>query len=84
KGKEVPQLCLRGEFVSVTRPVGELKGFELVELNPKESKIITFTLSHAELGFYDNNGKYIVEPGTFSVFVGGSSDATLTSKFELK
>ncbi|MCL8007548.1 beta-glucosidase BglX [Gelidibacter japonicus] len=84
KGKEVAQLYLRDEFASVTRPVRELKGFELVELNPKESKIITFTLSHAELGFYDNNGKYIVEPGTFSVFVGGSSDATLTSKFELK
>lgn len=84
KGKEVAQLYLRDEFASVTRPVRELKGFELVELDPKESKIITFTLSHAELGFYDNNGKYIVEPGTFSVFVGGSSDATLTSKFELK
>lgn len=84
KGKEVAQLYLRDEFASVTRPVRELKGFELVELNPKESKIITFTLSHAELGFYGNNGKFIVEPGTFSVFVGGSSDATLTSKFELK
>ncbi|MBA6152503.1 beta-glucosidase BglX [Gelidibacter maritimus] len=84
KGKEVAQLYLRDEFASVTRPVRELKGFELVELNPKESKIIEFTLTHAELGFYDNNGKYIVEPGTFSVFVGGSSDATLTSKFDLK
>ncbi|RXJ51439.1 beta-glucosidase BglX [Gelidibacter gilvus] len=84
KGKEVAQLYLRDEFASVTRPVRELKGFEMVELNPKESKIIKFTLSQAELGFYDNNGKFIVEPGSFSVFVGGSSDATLTSKFELK
>ncbi|WP_027125233.1 beta-glucosidase BglX [Gelidibacter mesophilus] len=84
KGKEVAQLYLRDEFASVTRPVRELKGFELVELNPKESKIIKFKLSKAELGFYDNNGKFIVEPGSFGVFVGGSSSATLTSKFELK
>src|SRR5690606_27129603 len=37
KGKEVAQLYLRDEFASVTRPVRELKGFELVELEPKES-----------------------------------------------
>ncbi|MEO5788753.1 beta-glucosidase BglX [Gelidibacter sp.] len=83
KGKEVVQLYLRDEFASVTRPVKELKGFEMVELNPKESKIVTFKLSEAELGFYDNDGKFNVEPGTFSVFVGGSSDATLTAQFEI-
>ena len=84
KGKEVAQLYLRDELASVTRPVRELKGFELVELNPKESKTITFTLTDAELGFYDNNGKFIVEPGTFSVFVGGDSDATLNTQFEVE
>lgn len=84
KGKEVAQLYLRDEFASVTRPVRELKGFEMVELNPKASKIVKFTLTPAELGFYDNDGKFLVEPGTFTVFVGGSSDATLTSNFELK
>lgn len=84
KGKEVAQLYLRDEFASVTRPVRELKGFELVELNPNESKTLTFTLTQAELGFYDNDGKFIVEPGTFSVFVGGSSDATLTAQFEIQ
>jgi len=83
-GKEVAQLYLRDEFASVTRPVRELKGFELVELKPNETKTLKFTLSEAELGFYDNNGKFVVEPGAFTVFVGGSSEATLTSKFELK
>ncbi|TDU40305.1 beta-glucosidase [Gelidibacter sediminis] len=83
KGKEVAQLYLRDEFASVTRPVRELKGFELVSLNPKESKTLKFVLTKSELGFYDNDGKYIVEPGTFSVFVGGSSEATLSAQFEL-
>ena len=84
KGKEVAQLYLRDEYASVTRPVRELKGFEIAELNPNESKTITFVLTKAELGFYDNSGEFIVEPGNFKVFVGGSSTATLEAKFELK
>lgn len=84
KGKEVAQLYLRDEYASVTRPVRELKGFELVELNPGESKTLNFVLTRAELGFYSNEGKFIVEPGDFKVFVGGSSTATLEAKFELK
>lgn len=84
KGKEVAQLYLRDEFASVTRPVRELKGFELVELNPKESKTIKFLLTSDELGFYDNKGEFIIEPGAFTVFVGGDSNASLESKFELK
>lgn len=83
-GKEVAQLYLRDEFASVTRPVRELKGFELVELQPGETKTLTFTLREKELGFYDNQGKFNVEPGMFSVFVGGDSTATLTTEFEIQ
>ncbi|MCK7590665.1 beta-glucosidase BglX [Subsaxibacter sp. CAU 1640] len=84
KGKEVAQLYLRDEFASITRPVRELKGFELVELNPNETKNITLMLTDKELGFYDNDGKFVVEPGDFTVFVGGDSTASLTSQFTLK
>jgi len=83
KGKEVVQLYIRDLFASVTRPVKELKGFELVELKPGESKVVDFTLDKRDLGFYDNTGKYIVEPGDFKVFVGGSSVTSLESDFEL-
>ncbi len=83
KGKEVAQLYVRDEVASVTRPVRELKGFVLVELNPNETKNVTFKLTEEELGFYSNQGVFMVEPGDFSVFVGGDSNATLTSKFEL-
>jgi len=67
----------------VTRPVRELKGFELVSLEANESKKIEFTLSEKELGFYDNEGNFIVEPGDFSIFVGGDSNTTLQSKITL-
>ncbi|AXP79807.1 Periplasmic beta-glucosidase precursor [Mariniflexile rhizosphaerae] len=82
-GKEVVQLYIRDLFASVTRPVKELKGFELVELKAGETKTIHFTLNKETLGFYDNDGTYIVEPGDFKVFVGGSSITTLEADFNL-
>lgn len=82
-GKEVVQLYIRDLIASVTRPVKELKGFELVALAPKEIKTIEFTLTAAELGFYNNQGKFIVEPGEFKIFVGGSSKTVLETNIDL-
>ncbi|RZK11692.1 MAG: hypothetical protein EOO46_05875, partial [Flavobacterium sp.] len=45
---------------------------------------ITFNLTDAELGFYNNNGDYVVEPGKFKIFVGTSSNEVLESEFELR
>ncbi|TRX21578.1 beta-glucosidase BglX [Flavobacterium franklandianum] len=83
-GKEVVQLYIHDEFGSLARPVKELKGFELIELKKGETKTVTLTLTEKELGFYDNDGNYLVEPGTFKIMVGGSSDKGLESGFELK
>ena len=82
-GKEVVQLYLRDHYASVTRPVRELKGFDLVNLEPSESKQITFTLTEKELGFYNNEGDFVLEPGDFSIFVGGDSNAKLETKITL-
>ncbi|EDP97834.1 periplasmic beta-glucosidase precursor [Kordia algicida OT-1] len=83
-GKEVVQLYIRDLFGSVTRPVRELKGFELVHFKKGETKTIEFTLTNKELGFFNNQGKYIVEAGDFEVFVGGSSNTILKDTFTLK
>lgn len=83
KGKEVVQLYIRDVFASVTRPVKELKGFELVELEPNQSLTVRFTLTDQELGFYNNAGDFVVEPGAFKVFVGGSSNTALEAAFDL-
>ncbi|MDC1355268.1 beta-glucosidase BglX [Flavobacteriaceae bacterium] len=82
-GKEVVQLYIKDHYASVTRPVRELKGFELISLEPNESKKIEFTLLEKELGFYNNEGNFILEPGDFSIFVGGDSNTTLQSKITL-
>ncbi len=83
-GKEVVQLYIRDLVASSIRPVKELKGFELIELEVGETKTVNFTLNKDTLGFYDNNGNFLVEPGDFQVLIGGSSDKTLTKNFELK
>ena len=82
-GKEVVQLYIRDHFASITRPVKELKGFEMISLEPGASQEVSFTLSKDHLGFFDNQGSYLVEPGEFTVFVGGSSDKTQEVNFEL-
>lgn len=83
-GEEVTQLYIHDKVASVARPIQELKGFEKYNLEPQESKTITFTLTNDELGFYDNQGKFIVEPGIFDVMVGTSSISGLNGSFELK
>ena len=81
-GEEITQLYIRDISASITRPIKELKGFEKNMLQPAESKIITFTLTDKELGFYDNEGNYHVEDGMFDIMVGGSSEKVLKATAE--
>ncbi len=84
KGKEVVQMYIRDHFASVTRPVRELKDFELVEIEPGESKLITFELTPETLQFYSVNKKWESEPGTFSLFIGTNSATTRRADFKLE
>ena len=81
-GKEVAQLYIRDLVASSTRPVKELKGFEMVELQPNESKEVTFTINEKTLEFYTANSKWETEPGDFKVFIGGSSMTILEGGFQ--
>lgn len=83
-GEEVVQLYIRDRVASVSRPVRELKGFEKISLEPEQSETVSFTLGAAELGFYNTLGEYVVEPGDFDVYVGGSSATELGSEFTLQ
>lgn len=73
-GKETVQLYVRDDKASVIRPEKELKGFDKVELAPGETKNAHFCISAGDLSFYDDRqGRWIAEPGTFSLLVGSSS-----------
>ncbi len=82
KGKEVVQMYIRDIFASVTRPVKELKGFESIELEPNQSKKVSFTINAETIQFYTAQSKWEAEEGDFKVFIGGSSDKTLEGGFK--
>lgn len=84
-GDEVVQLYLRDNTASVVRPFRELKGFRKVRLSPGERRTITFELTPDELALYNRNLERVVEPGTFTVMVGRSSeDLPLQGQFDVR
>ncbi len=74
-GSEVAQLYTHQVRSSVIQPVKSLRSFERVSLQAGESKHVQLTLPAAQLAFYDVKSKgFTVEPGTFNVLVGSSSE----------
>ena len=82
-GQEVVQLYIRQPLASRSRPLRELKGFAKVALKAGETRRVDFRVPARELGFHDDAGRYLVEPGTIEVFLGGSSLAQAKTVFEL-
>ncbi|ALW84988.1 glycosyl hydrolase [Hymenobacter sedentarius] len=82
-GEEVAQLYLRDLVGSISRPVKELKGFQKVMLKKGESKTLTFRLAPDDFKFYNNDLKFVAEPGDFKVFVGGNSRDVQEASFKL-
>lgn len=82
-GDEVVQLYLRDDVASATRPVRELRGFRRVHLLPGQQLKVVFELEPDDLSFCGRDLRPVVEPGTFTVFVGGSSAASLQARFEV-
>jgi beta-glucosidase len=80
-GDDVVQLYLHDPVASISQPVRRLRGFERVSLQPGESRKVTFTLDKSDFGFYDNRGRFVVEPGEIDVYAGDSSQATMESTF---
>jgi beta-glucosidase len=83
-GKEVVQLYIRDFIGSLTRPVKELKGFEMVDLKAGEQKTVSFTIDEKTIAFYTANGKWEAEAGDFKVFIGTNSAETLESNFKFE
>jgi len=82
-GDEVVQLYLRDDAASVTRPLRMLSGFRRVTLAPAESRTLTFTLAPEQLALYDLTMRHVIEPGTFTLWAGGSSAAPLSATFRV-
>jgi beta-glucosidase len=72
-GNEVVQLYIRDVVGSVTRPVKELKGFQKIMLKAGETKTVTFSITPADLKFYNYDLKYDWEAGEFEIMIGSNS-----------
>jgi beta-glucosidase len=68
---------------SRTRPVKELKAFSKVNIKPGESRKIEFLVSTDQLGFHNQQMKFVTEPGEFKAGIGGNSDVELTLDFKI-
>ncbi|MGE4585924.1 MAG: glycoside hydrolase family 3 C-terminal domain-containing protein, partial [Mangrovibacterium sp.] len=94
-GDEVVQLYLTDEKASTPRPVRQLEGFERISLKKGESRTVEFTLIPRQLALIDRKGKWVLEPGWFTVSVGGKqpgfsgladayTTSTIQGRFRLK
>lgn len=83
-GDEVVQLYLSDRYASVVRPIKELVGFLRINLEPGETKQVTFELEPSVMAFLDRDMRWKLEKGVFDLEIGSSSeDIRLTGEFTL-
>jgi len=76
-GAEVLQLYIRFNGARVTRPERQLAGFARVNLKEGEVKAVQFELQMAQLGYYNEDMEFVVEPGDLELMLGTSSEDIL-------
>lgn len=76
-GDEVAQLYIREDVGSVETPERSLQGFARIHLQPGETRTVTFHLARDQLAVWAPDRRWAVEPGSYTVWTGGSSEALL-------
>lgn len=82
-GKETIQLYSSDLYASLVPDVKRLRRFEKIELNPGETKTVTFRLTLNDLSFINLKNERVVEPGDFELQI-GSSSADIHAKIPFK
>ena len=84
KGDEVVQLYTTFKNTGIIRPVQELRGFKRVSLEPGDEKTVIFNLSLRQMGYYDENMEFVVEPGTLEIKIGNKcKDYPIVEKIQI-
>jgi beta-glucosidase len=81
---EVVQLYVRDRHGSLARPVKELKAFKRISLKAGEYQTVTLSISTDDLAFFGLDNEKKAEPGVFTLWVGGDSNATLGADFSIQ
>ncbi|WP_165483482.1 alpha-N-acetylglucosaminidase TIM-barrel domain-containing protein [Prevotella heparinolytica] len=77
QAKEVAQVYVRDLVSSVATPIKQLIAFQKVEMEPQESRIVTFELPVSEWALHDHNYQRMIESGGFEIQIGNSSQDIL-------
>lgn len=72
-GTEVVQVYIKDDITSVVVPNKLLKGFAKVPIAAGATETVNVDINVADLGLWDSKLNYVVEPGTFTIYVGSSS-----------
>jgi beta-glucosidase len=84
-GDEVVQLYVRDEVASIAPASKLLKGFQRVHINKGETQQVAFYLTERDLAVYSVEKGWHLEPGDFTIMIGGSSEnVVLSSSLKLK
>jgi len=79
-GKEVVQLFITDLVASLTPDVKRLRGFEKVELQPGESKTVSFHIPLKQLAFVGTDLKKHLEAGDFNIQLGTQQQSFSVNK----
>ena len=82
-GDETAQLYMRKDVSSVETPERSLKGFTRIHVKAQETRTVTFRVPQDQLAVWNAAGQWAIEPGQYTAWAGGSSQASLTTKFLL-
>ena len=69
KGKEVIQLYLHDHYATISPPLKKLIRYCKIDLNPNEKRTVSFKLNKKDLEFFGVENCWIVEEGSFSLFI---------------
>ena len=83
-GEEVVQLYVRDEVASIAPASKLLKGFQRVHINKGEAKQVVFYLTERDLPVYSVEKGWHLEPGEFTILVGGNSEETISKNVTIK
>jgi len=83
-GDEVAELYARENMSSVETPERALKAFSRIHLQPRETRSVTFLIPQRQLAVWNAENKWAVEAGRYTVWAGGSSQAGLSTEFNLQ
>ena len=77
-------LYMRDMFASNSRPVQQMIAFEKVEIAAGETKVVQFTIDETMLRFWNNDHKFVSEPGLFKISTGYADHLIYTTDLILK